>query len=98
MKHMNKKVVKRIFIGVGLYAVFVMAVIMLYPDTPHNMDWEDRQEFNKVQISKLELGQQKKHILELLGSPDITEAKRNEKLMGSPQKMNAQHYFLRMMN
>jgi|TARA_R110000868_G_scaffold62084_6_gene187994 outer membrane protein assembly factor BamE (lipoprotein component of BamABCDE complex) len=78
MKHMNKKVVKRIFIGVGLYAVFVMAVIMLYPDTPHNMDWEDRQEFNKVQISKLELGQQKKHILELLGSPDITEAKRND--------------------
>ena len=51
---------------------------MLYPDTPHNMDWEDRQEFNKVQISKLELGQQKKHILELLGSPDITEAKRND--------------------
>ena len=54
MKHMNKKVVKRIFIGVGLYAVFVMAVIMLYPDTPHNMDWEDRQEFSKVQISKLD--------------------------------------------
>jgi outer membrane protein assembly factor BamE (lipoprotein component of BamABCDE complex) len=74
---MNKKVVKRIVIGVGLYAVFVIAVITLYPDTPHNMDWEDRQEYNKVQISKLELGLNKKHILELLGSPDITEAKRD---------------------
>lgn len=41
------------------------------------MDWEDRQEYNKVQISKLELGLNKKHILELLGSPDITEAKRD---------------------
>jgi outer membrane protein assembly factor BamE (lipoprotein component of BamABCDE complex) len=75
---MNKKVVKRIFIGLGLYAAFVMAVITLYPDTPHNMDWKDREEYNKVQISKLELGLQKKQILELLGSPDITEAKRND--------------------
>ena len=65
-------------IGVGFYAAFVMAVIMLYPDSSKDMDWKDREQFNKVQISKLELGQQKKQILELLGSPDITEAKRNE--------------------
>ena len=75
---MNKKVVKRIGIGVGLYAVFVMAVIMFYPDTPKDMDWKDREEYNKIQISKLELGLQKKQILELLGSPDITEAKRED--------------------
>jgi outer membrane protein assembly factor BamE (lipoprotein component of BamABCDE complex) len=75
---MNKKVVKRICIGVGLYAVFVMAVIMLYPDTPQDMDWKDREAYNKVQISKLELGLQKTQIIELLGSPDITEAKRND--------------------
>lgn len=73
---MNKKVVKRIIIGMGLYALFVAAVIMFYPDTPQDMDWKDRQEYNKVQISKLELGFEKKQILELLGSPDITEAKR----------------------
>jgi outer membrane protein assembly factor BamE (lipoprotein component of BamABCDE complex) len=77
---MNKKVVKRIGIGIGLYAVFVMAVITLYPDTPQNMDWKDREQYNKVQISKLELGLQKKQILELLGSPDITEAKRNDNI------------------
>ena len=75
---MNKKVVKRIIIGVGLYAAFVMAVITLYPDSSKNMDWQDREEYNKVQMSKLELGLQKKQILELLGSPDITEAKRND--------------------
>jgi outer membrane protein assembly factor BamE (lipoprotein component of BamABCDE complex) len=75
---MNKKVIKRIGIGAGLYAVFVMAVITLYPDTAQDMDWKDREAYNKVQISKLELGLQKKQILELLGSPDITEAKRND--------------------
>jgi outer membrane protein assembly factor BamE (lipoprotein component of BamABCDE complex) len=75
---MNKKVVKRIGIGIGLYAAFVMAVITFYPDTPHDMDWKDREQYNKVQISKLELGLQKKEIIELLGSPDITEAKRND--------------------
>jgi outer membrane protein assembly factor BamE (lipoprotein component of BamABCDE complex) len=55
-----------------------MAVITFYPDKPQNMDWEDREQYNQVQISKLELGFQKKQILELLGSPDITEAKRND--------------------
>jgi outer membrane protein assembly factor BamE (lipoprotein component of BamABCDE complex) len=75
---MNKKVVQRIGIGVGLYAVVIMSVIMLYPDSSKDMDWKDRQAFNKVQISKLELGLQKKQILTLLGSPDITEAKRND--------------------
>ena len=75
---MSKKVVKRIGIGVGLYAIFAMAVITFYPDKPQNMDWKDREQYNQVQISKLELGFQKKQILELLGTPDITEAKRND--------------------
>jgi hypothetical protein len=73
---MNSKVVKRIGLGVFLYAVFVIAVLSWYPDTPHTMDWEDREEYNKVQIAKFELGLQKMQVLELLGSPDITEAKR----------------------
>ncbi len=74
---MNKKVVQRIAIGMGLYALFVAAVITFYPDTPQDMDWKDREEYNKIQIAKLELGVQKKTILTMLGSPDITEAKRN---------------------
>jgi hypothetical protein len=74
---MNKKVVKRIGIGVLLYAIFAITVIKFYPDTPHSMDWEDRQEYNQIQIAKIELGLSKSEALELLGSPDITEAKRN---------------------
>ncbi|WP_299074165.1 DUF3192 domain-containing protein [uncultured Paraglaciecola sp.] len=74
---MNKQVVKRIGIGAALYAVFVAAVIMFYPDSAQDMGWEDREAYNKVKISTLELGLHKKQILELLGSPDISEAKRN---------------------
>lgn len=74
---MNTKVIKRIGIGVGLYAAFVMAVVMWYPDKPENMGWEDREEYNKVQIAKLELGISRQEILSLLGSPDISEAKRS---------------------
>lgn len=72
---MNKIVVKRIGIGVILYAIFTTAVLNLYPDEPHSMGWEDRQEYNKVQISKLSIKQNKHEILELLGGPDITQAK-----------------------
>ncbi|MFT5312193.1 MAG: hypothetical protein ACI8Z9_000670 [Paraglaciecola sp.] len=74
---MNSKVVKRIGIGVFLYGLFVAAVLLWYPDTPQDMDWKDREEYNKVQISKLELGTNRQEILTLLGSPDISEAKRN---------------------
>jgi hypothetical protein len=73
---MNNKVVKRIGIGVFLYAAIIIAVLTLYPDKLQDMDWKDREEYNKIQISKLELGLQKMKILELMGSPDITEAKR----------------------
>lgn len=73
---MNNKIAIRIGIGVFLYALFVVAVLTFYPDKPENMGWKDREEFNKVQVSKLELGTPKKTILELLGSPDISEAKR----------------------
>ena len=73
---MNNKVVISIVIGVILYAVFAAAVISFYPDNPQNMDWKDREEYNRVLIPKLELGTSKKVILEQMGSPDITEAKR----------------------
>lgn len=73
---MNRKIIKRIGMGVGVYAAFVMGVIFLYPDSPEDMDWEDRQEYNKVQIAKLELGTSRTEILSLLGSPDISEAKK----------------------
>jgi hypothetical protein len=72
---MNSKVVKRIGIGVLLYATFVIALIIYNPDDTSDMDWEDRQEFNAVQVAKLELGVDKTSILSRMGPPDISEAK-----------------------
>ena len=74
---MNKKIIQRIALGVCVYAVFVVAVIFFYPDKPQQMDWKDREEFNKVQIGKLDLGLSRQQIITLLGSPDISEAKKN---------------------
>ena len=73
---MNNKIAFRIGMGVVAYAIFVVAVLTFYPDKPEDMDWKDREEYNKVQVSKLELGLHKQAILDLLGSPDISEAKR----------------------
>ncbi|MBU3022103.1 DUF3192 domain-containing protein [Aestuariibacter sp. A3R04] len=72
---MNSKVARLIFLGVGAYALFVFLVMSFYPDKPENMDWQDREEYNKVQITKLRLGSTREEVLALLGSPDITEAK-----------------------
>ena len=72
---MNSKVVRRIGLGVALYAIFVAAVVLFYPDKPENMDWKDREEYNRVQITKLKLGSTREEVLALLGTPDITEAK-----------------------
>ncbi|NMH59732.1 DUF3192 domain-containing protein [Alteromonas ponticola] len=78
---MNSNVFKLIVLGASAYALFVFLVISFYPDKPENMDWKDREEYNKVQITKLRLGSTLEEVLALLGSPDITEA-RMEK--GSP--------------
>lgn len=72
---MNSKVLKMIIGGFALYGVFAYSIISFFPDKPEDMDWQDREEYNKVQISTLKLGISKDEILALLGSPDITEAK-----------------------
>lgn len=69
------KIVKRVSVGVAIYITFAAAVVLYYPDTPDNMDWEDREQYNSIQIGKLELGISHKEIISLLGSPDISEAK-----------------------
>jgi len=75
---MNVKVVKIIVLGVLIYGVVVAALIFNNPDDTSSMGWEDRQDFNKVQISKLELGKTRESILLLLGPPDLSEAKKIE--------------------
>lgn len=74
---MNTKVIKRIGLGVFVYVLLVVLLVKYNPDDTTDMGWEDRQEFNKIQIAKLELGVPRTSILDLLGPPDITEAKKN---------------------
>lgn len=77
---MNKKVIKYIFLGVGLYLFFAVSVLKLYNDDPNDMDWEDREAYNRKFIATLALEDNlsKIKVIELLGAPDITEAKHKE--------------------
>jgi len=57
------KIVKRVSVGVAIYITFAAAVVLYYPDTPDNMNWEDREQYNSIQIGKLELGITHKEII-----------------------------------
>ncbi|WP_416305691.1 DUF3192 domain-containing protein [Neptunicella sp. SCSIO 80796] len=73
---MNSKIVKLVGLGVAIYILFALLVVTFYKGDPDNMDWQDREQYNKVQISQLEAGMTKESIIELMGSPDISEAKK----------------------
>lgn len=74
---MNKKIIFRIFLALAAYGVFVLLVVNFYDDSPANMQWEDREAYNRQFISKLKLGEFTfEQAIEKLGSPDITEAKK----------------------
>jgi len=74
---MNKKVVIRVLLALFAYGVFVALVMLFYDDSPSNMQWEDREAYNRQYISKLTLDNFSfEQALEELGSPDITEAKK----------------------
>mgnify|MGYP000067038959 FL=1 len=73
---MNKKVISRILLALAAYGVFVILVVNFYDDSPSNMQWEDREAYNRQFIAKLQLDKFTfEQALEQLGSPDITEAK-----------------------
>jgi hypothetical protein len=73
---MNKKIISRIILALGAYAIFVLLVVTLYNDSPDQMKWKDREEYNRQFIAKIQLNQFTfEQALEKLGSPDITEAK-----------------------
>ncbi|NVK24396.1 MAG: DUF3192 domain-containing protein [Gammaproteobacteria bacterium] len=74
---MDKKVVKFVGIGFGIYAIFAASVITFYEEDTEQMGWEDRQAFNLKYINGLNLDKDilKVSIIADLGPPDITEAK-----------------------
>ncbi len=74
---MTKKVISRIIIALAIYGIFAALVINFYDDNPSNMQWEEREDYNRQFISKVQLNKFNfEEALEELGSPDITEAKR----------------------
>jgi len=74
---MNKKVVVRILIALAIYGVFVALVVNFYDDSPSDMEWGDRESYNKQYIGKLTLEKFNfEQAIEELGGPDITEAKK----------------------
>lgn len=74
---MNKKVISRILLALFAYGIFVVLVVMFYDDSPENMEWEDREAYNRQFIASLQLEQFSfDQAIEQLGSPDITEAKK----------------------
>lgn len=73
---MNKKIIARILVALAAYGIFVALVINFYDDSPSKMQWEDREDYNRQFITKLELEKfDFNSAIEQLGSPDITEAK-----------------------
>jgi hypothetical protein len=78
---MNKKFLLVILLSLASYGLFVLLVVNFYDDSPSNMQWEDRESFNRLYISKLALGQLNiEQVIEDLGSPDIIKAKQTEKV------------------
>jgi|TARA_B110000196_G_scaffold153926_1_gene132559 hypothetical protein len=79
-----KKFIRYLILGLGLYALIATLVIAFYKDDPQAMIWQDRESFNKRYIEKLSLDSQTtlNTVLDYLGSPDLTFAKRdNEQVL-----------------
>jgi len=74
---MNKKVVVRILVALAVYGFFVTLVVNFYDDSPADMQWGDRESYNRQYIGKLTLDKFNfEQAIEELGGPDITEAKK----------------------
>ena len=77
---MIKKFIRYLILGLGLYALVATLVITFYKDDPQAMIWQDREAFNERYIRKLSIDEAVtlNSVLDYLGSPDLTYAKRNK--------------------
>ncbi|WOT04267.1 DUF3192 domain-containing protein [Shewanella youngdeokensis] len=72
MKSRVPVIIGSIFVA---YIAFVAVVMLSYQPTPDEMDWEDRQVYNKEKIAEITLGQTIEEIKMLFGNADFSEAK-----------------------
>lgn len=74
---MNKKIVFRVTIAFVIYGIFAASVMYLYQDTPVQMEWDEREGFNRKYITTMRLDESTvEKTLADLGAPDLTEAKK----------------------
>ncbi|ABZ77615.1 conserved hypothetical protein [Shewanella halifaxensis HAW-EB4] len=72
MKSKLPVVVISIFVA---YLAFVAVIMVSYDPSPDEMDWEDRQAYNKAMLNEVAIGQSITEIKSLFGKADFTEAK-----------------------
>ena len=77
---MKIKILAFLLAGLSLYVLLTAAVLLFYKDDPEQMNWQDREAFNTKYIYKLDLTQatNQAQVIDYLGGPDITEAKKLE--------------------
>ncbi|MCL1094540.1 DUF3192 domain-containing protein [Shewanella kaireitica] len=57
------------------YIAFVAVIMATYDPTPDEMDWEDRQAYNRAQLTEIAIGQSIDEIKAMFGKADFSEAK-----------------------
>jgi len=74
---MKQKFIIRAIIAMALYVVGFVLVMQFYDDNPSKMQWEEREDYNRSFLTKVQLNIFTfDEALQQLGSPDITETKR----------------------
>lgn len=76
---MKIKTLLWLLVGIGIYLLATLVILRFYPDNPAQMNWQDREAFNAKFIQRLDVAKpvQQEYLISRLGSPDITEAYRN---------------------
>jgi len=58
-----------------IYVVFAAGIMLFYQPTPDEMNWEDRQAYNRAKMSDVTIGQSIDEIKAIFGKADFSEAK-----------------------
>ncbi|QQX81545.1 DUF3192 domain-containing protein [Shewanella sp. KX20019] len=72
MKSRVPVIVGSIFVA---YIAFVAIIMVSYEPTPDEMDWEDRQAYNRAKMTEISIGQSIGEVKMMFGKADFSEAK-----------------------
>jgi len=72
MKSRVPVIVGSIFVA---YIAFVAIIMLSYEPTPDEMDWEDRQAYNRAKLTEITIGQSIGEVKMMFGKADFSEAK-----------------------